>query len=94
MSEAAGVQRLTAPARSAYPHFIDATGDTIIGQYPDDRATRPFRWSAATGTTEIDGDARGRIALDGDVLVLPGAAGPEVSRFEAALAPEALPVLE
>jgi hypothetical protein len=93
-SEAAGVQRLTAPGRSAFPHFIDATGDTIIGQYLDDDATRTFRWSAAAGTTEIDGDARGRIALDGDLLVLPGAAGPEVSRFEAALAPEALPVLE
>jgi hypothetical protein len=70
------VRRLTAEGRSAYPHFIDATGGTIIGRCLDDGATRTFRWSAAAGTMELYGDARGRIALDGDLLVLPGWGNP------------------
>jgi hypothetical protein len=89
-SEEAGMQRLTAQGRSAFPLFIDATGDTIIGRYLNAGAATTFRWSAAGGTTDIDGDVGGRIALDGDLLVSPLAAGPEVSRFERALETEPL----
>jgi hypothetical protein len=42
----------------------------------------------------MDGDVGGRVALDGDLLVSPVAAGPEVSRFERALETEPLLALD
>lgn len=65
-TEAAGMQRVATGDALIY---VSASGNTIVGYRYTEEDFTSFRWAEREGLTELDGDVRGGVALDGRLLL-------------------------